>query len=121
MDIKIRYKEIGNRLRDARKRHKMTQRQVGELLGMEPDSYGNIERGSESPSLSRVIELCIIFNVKPGQLLDDCCSELIIQDDNTALHPSLSRKALNELLANCSDKLVDTLYEIALVLNNREL
>ena len=121
MNIKISYKEIGNRLREARKNQRMTQREVGERLGMEPDSYGNIERGSESPSLSRIIELCIILKLKPGQLLDDCCPELIMQDNDADKSPIYSRKTLNEFLANCSSDLVETLYEIAIVLNNRNL
>lgn len=120
MDIEINRKEVGRRLRKAREKRRMKQREVAEILGMEPDSYGNIERGTESPSLLRIIQLCVIFHLKPSQLLDDCCPELILQDTLTEDNPPYTRKALWELLANCSGDFIEQLYEIALVLSKHD-
>jgi transcriptional regulator with XRE-family HTH domain len=52
--------EIGKRIREVRRRLKMTQRKFGELLGVVPSAISAYESGSKFPppaSLARIVEL----------------------------------------------------------------
>jgi transcriptional regulator with XRE-family HTH domain len=52
--------EIGKRIREVRRRLKMTQRKFGELLGVVPSAVSAYESGSKFPppaSLGRIVEL----------------------------------------------------------------
>lgn len=73
----INFERIGARFREARKAKGMTQRFVAEHLDIETNSYSNLERGAQPINLKRIIELCILYGIKPGYLLDDCCPELL--------------------------------------------
>ena len=101
MDID--YRKIGRRLRTAREHHQMTQAQVAEILGIAENSYSNMERGQQKISLRRVIELCTLFKIKPGTVLDDCCDELIAQEDIT-LDENVEKQELFRILEKCTDK-----------------
>lgn len=110
MDID--YRKIGRRLRIAREHHQMTQAQVAEILGIAENSYSNMERGQQKISLRRVIELCTLFKIKPGTVLDDCCDELIAQEDIT-LDENVEKQELFRILEKCTDKSIHLLNLIA--------
>lgn len=116
----INYGRIGARLREARKAKGMTQKYVAEFLGIEPNSYSNLERGAQPLNLKRIIELCIMYGIKPGYLLDDCCPELLRIDSGTPENATDDHKALCQALETCSDKVKHTLLLIALALQNDE-
>lgn len=79
----INYERIGARLRKARRNKGMTQKYVAEYLDIETNSYSNWERGAQPINLKRIVELCILYDIKPGFLLNDCCPELLRLDNNT--------------------------------------
>ena len=115
MDID--YRKIGRRLRTAREHHQMTQAQVAEILGIAENSYTvngyrNMERGQQKISLRRVIELCTLFKIKPGTVLDDCCDELIAQED-IMLDENVEKQELFRILEKCTDKSIHLLNLIA--------
>ena len=47
---------IGIRLKEAREKCNLTQAEVAEILGIHTNSYGNFERGTEKPSLNKIIQ-----------------------------------------------------------------
>ena len=116
--VDINYERIGARLREARKNNRMTQKDVAEFLDIETNSYSNLERGAQPINLKRIIELCVLYGIKPGYLLDDCCSELLRIDNRTPENATDDHKALCQLLETCSDKVKHTLLMIALTLQN---
>ena len=73
--MEIDYRRIGRRLRAAREHNKLTQAQVAEIIGVAESSFSNMERGQQKLSLKRIIELCVLYKIKPGSVLDDCCDE----------------------------------------------
>ena len=115
---KINYERIGARLREARKAKGMTQKDVAEFLDIETNSYSNLERGAQPINLKRIIELCVLYGIKPGSLLDDCCPELLRIDSKTPDNATDDHKALCQILETCSDKVKHTLLMIALTLQN---
>lgn len=114
----INYERIGARLREARKAKGMTQKYVAEYLDIETNSYSNLERGAQPINLKRIIELCVLYGIKPGHLLDDCCPELLRIDNKPPEDATDDHKALCRILESCSDKVKHTLLMIALTLQS---
>ena len=50
-------KLLGKRLKELRKAKKLTLAQLGEMVGIEPSSLGNIENGYNYPKMSTLEEL----------------------------------------------------------------
>ena len=114
----INYERIGARLREARKVKGMTQRCVAEYLDIETNSYSNLERGAQPINLKRIIELCVLYGIKPGYLLDDCCPELLRIGNKTPENATDDHKALCRVLETCSDRVKHILLMIALTLQS---
>lgn len=64
-------KEIGERIRAARVKNKLTQEDVAIKLKVTPSAYTKIERGETDPSATRLFELANIFKVDIVTLLKD--------------------------------------------------
>ena len=112
MHSKIDYRRIGRHFRVARQQLNLKQKDVAELLGVSVKTYSNMERGQQKISLRRVIELCTLFKIKPGTVLDDCCDELIAQEDIT-LDENVEKQELFRILEKCTDKSIHLLNLIA--------
>lgn len=85
------YREIGARIRSLRQTLKLTQAEVAERVGIDASFYGQVERGSNIPSLRTLFAVAHALRVEPASLLpktrgrpeDDAAAE--------ALGPLLSR------------------------------
>lgn len=113
MEITINYRRIGRRIRAARKQRGMTQAMAAEKLSIHENSYGNMERGSQPLSLQRIIECCVLYGIEPGEVLKDCCEELV-----TLAHPlpevyNMEKEELLCLLDNCSEQTLHNVNVIA--------
>lgn len=58
-----------NKIRLLRKSRKMTQADLGELLGLGPGAVGNYERGGADPSLEHLIKMADFFEVSVDYLI----------------------------------------------------
>lgn len=63
------YVEIGERLRQQRKKMGLTQDKTAELLGISPTYYGEIERGNRKISVQRVLAVYEKMGLEPTYLL----------------------------------------------------
>lgn len=59
---------LSERLRYLRKKHKLTQKQVAEYLGITESGYGYYEQGRNQPSLETLSKLAAKFNVSVSYL-----------------------------------------------------
>lgn len=100
----IDYKRIGRHLRAARKSKHFTQAEVSEKLSIAENTYSNMERGSQKPSLARIIQLCEIYEIKPGSVLDDCSETLITQINTHYQDSNPDKLELHLLIDKCSDE-----------------
>ena len=55
-------------IKDKRLKLNLTQVQVSEALGFNPDYYQQIELGNKKPSLTTLIKLAKILNINIGEL-----------------------------------------------------
>ncbi len=63
--------QLNHRLRNLREKHKLTQAQVSEKLGITRSSYSYYESGKTEPSLDSIIILSKLYNIT----VDDIISE----------------------------------------------
>ncbi|MCE1227503.1 MAG: helix-turn-helix domain-containing protein [Geobacteraceae bacterium] len=81
---------LGKRIRELRKKAKLTQEQVAELLGIDQKHMSRIELGKSYPSLDRLIKISEVVgvslpklfafdHVKPERELQQQIAEMLIQ------------------------------------------
>jgi transcriptional regulator with XRE-family HTH domain len=63
--------DLGRRLRRFRQDRSLTQAEVAEAAGIEPDTVGRLERGLRLPSLAVLAKLAETLGVAPVDLLAD--------------------------------------------------
>ena len=73
---------MGDRIREARKKQKLTQEQLSESLGISVEFIGQIERGLKLPSMNVFIKLIEALNVSADYLLRDSVSTGQLFGDN---------------------------------------
>lgn len=74
MDIELR--EMGQRIRAARRSRKMTIEQLSELVGIANESLGHIECGSRKTSLQTLLKIADILQVSLDYLTGRSPSQL---------------------------------------------
>lgn len=63
------YVEIGRKMKSVRKAVKLTQSQIAEMAGIDASFYGQIERGTNIPSLKTFAAIAKALKVNPADLL----------------------------------------------------
>ena len=61
--------EIKERLKEERKKRKMTQKQIAEYLKIERGSYAKYETGANTPTLENMIKLAELYKVSIDYLV----------------------------------------------------
>lgn len=62
---------IGNKIKEHRELNKMTQKEVAEILGVEPGTISKYELGMIEPNIESIVKLAEIFNMTIDELLKD--------------------------------------------------
>lgn len=70
-----RWKELGARIREARKQAGLTQRELGELVGVSSHAVWAWEAGRMRPRYERLVELAFHCETSPGRLLGQAAVE----------------------------------------------
>ena len=63
-------KKFGTAIRLARKKHKLTQMQLGEALGVTFQQIQKYEKGTNAVASTRISELCRVLKISPDDLFD---------------------------------------------------
>lgn len=111
--MSIEYARIGRQLRKAREKQKLTQAKVGEILGVAENTYNCMERGKMPLSLKRIIQLCEIYEITPGSVLDECSEGLMGNARLPVEGESEDKRELHLLIDKCSDKTARLIHAIA--------
>lgn len=69
--MRMRYEEMGRRIKVQRKRARLTQEQLAEMAGISLSFYGHVERGSRKASLETLVRICNALQVSPEYILQD--------------------------------------------------
>lgn len=73
--------KIGKKIYEKRKEKRLTQEQLGELLGMTSSGYAKIERGLSNFSISRLVEVAKKLDVELGDILQEKETTIFINSD----------------------------------------
>lgn len=72
---------IGTMLRYYRRLYKLTQSEVAELSGINEKYLGRIERNESVPTIDKVEQLCMAFDIRIADLLSPSISFASVSDD----------------------------------------
>ncbi len=62
-------KLFGNKLKDVREQHELTQEDVAKGIGITPNYYARIERGEENPTFAVLQNVCKFLKIKSSDIL----------------------------------------------------
>lgn len=94
--------EIGKRIREARKKKKLSQSELSELLNISPSHMSDIENGKTNIGLDIFMHITQILEVSADWLL---------QTNVPSVHMLLNAEA-HTLLADCSPSEIQTLLKL---------
>ena len=77
--------EMGKRLKQKRKKEKVTQKQMADILGITIQGYQNYEYGKEISS-GRIIQICAVLKCSPNWLLGYSEEGAHLAEDSLMLH-----------------------------------
>lgn len=60
---------VGERLREARRRSRLTQREAAECIGVSAATLKRIENGAREPTLREVVALCTVYDENVGRVV----------------------------------------------------
>ena len=99
------YKDLGARVRVARRSRSLTQEELAEKVGISASFLGHIERGTRVASLETFVTLCNELSVTPEYLL---CKNLRLLNDTLAEGMNDDEKVkLQEFLQLARDAVVN--------------
>ena len=104
------YTIIGQRLKKARKAKKMTQEELSEKLDVSIAFLSRIERGNSQVNLKRLVQICEILEVSPGEILNGVSSKSSQYLDSE----------FASLLKDCYSEQQKLIYDIAKVVAKKE-
>ena len=110
MDDTINLRIVGMRLKEAREARHLTQAEVAEMLGIHTNSYGNFERGTERPSLVKIVQCSTILGIQPGDLLNGYAPNLQKQVLPTLEFKDNEMQELVILLNQCPNEMIHQIY-----------
>lgn len=89
-----------NRIKEIRKKFGMSQRQLGQLLGVSQTTISAWETGRNEPDIGNIFVMADLFDTTPKKLMGyvDQCAQCDFRKDGTAYDFSCSDCACNRCL-----------------------
>ena len=104
------YVIIGQRLKSARKKAKLTQQELAEKLNLSVAFISRVERGSSHINLRRLTEFCSALNISEGSILNG-----VSNSDENYLSSEFS-----DILDKCSPKKQKLIYKLSKLIAEEE-
>lgn len=91
--------DIGHRLRAARIRYGISQKDLADKVGLTPSFISQLENNQISPSLNSLMQICSVLAMKPWQLFEDGpnapAHDWIIRRSDVLGHPIVLQPGVN--------------------------
>lgn len=91
IDEELLYREVGRRVRQARKNHGLTQAQLASSVALSRTSITNIEKGRQKLLLHTLSDIAFVLGVEPGTLFPSVASAPL-EDVESKMPHDLSQK-----------------------------
>lgn len=79
------YHTVKERMKELRKKNKLTQKEVADKLGVTVQHYQQVETGSTPPNLRIISKMCELFNVHPSYFFHPTDVSIIDKEGNVLL------------------------------------
>lgn len=73
---------IGNRIKEERLKRKLTQEELGKLIGVSKVAISHYERGEEQPKMEKLVKLSEVLNLTPNYILGNDV-DVVLEDEVT--------------------------------------
>ncbi len=103
--------QIGQRLKEVRKKRGLTQEQLGEMLGLNYKYIGLIERGERVPSIQTLVRISEQLNVAIKEFFDSPISGRAVEKELILyrIWNSLKKRPKKDLLQ--AERVIKNLWE----------
>lgn len=106
--------EIGQIIKDARKKAGLTQKELAEKAGTAAGTIQQYERGIRQPRIKQIEQIAKALEVDPCSLMDwDTASEYLVSDINGKIRMKRIEKAFHQLNDEGQAKAVERVEELA--------
>ncbi len=97
--------EVGNRLKRARQKKRISQEKLAELAELNISYIGQVERGEKNPSIETVYRICKALDIDMAKLFEN----LTTTDTLSNQYP----EAVYSLMLDMDERLCRCFYEVA--------
>ncbi|MDD2627488.1 MAG: helix-turn-helix transcriptional regulator [Clostridia bacterium] len=100
-------KDLGIRIRKARKEKELTQFALAEEVGVSSNFLGDVERGIKSPSLDTIVCIANVLDVSLDYLLFESLSYINVKEDPEIYVTDKQLTILKGMIKTIKDTFVD--------------
>jgi transcriptional regulator with XRE-family HTH domain len=94
---------LGRRVKELRKKNRLTQERLAEIAGIDVKYLGSIERGTENPTIAILEKLASALRVKIHQ---------IVNFEHELQGERLLRRRISQILEKCDQKELQTVLKL---------
>ncbi|MBD5556428.1 MAG: helix-turn-helix transcriptional regulator [Roseburia sp.] len=105
--------EIALKLKQARTKSNMTQKEVADILGMTYQAISNYERGKTKVESNILVKLCQIYNISVPEILSDGNELQAIKKAERSSTPDLQLEKIIEFYTSMNKKGKQELFDQA--------
>jgi len=107
--------EIGKRVKEYRKMHKLTQRKLAELVMVSPSSITRLEKGQIMVSVFTMIEIAKVLDVSISYLLvGENCKDIFDGTELLSIYEKLGKCSIKQRrhLLHAFEHIIDAFFEL---------
>lgn len=114
----IDYKQLGRNVQAIRKKRKLTQQGLADLLNYSPEHISQLEHGNRPIQLDALNQICEDLNVSFGELLFGATPALITPKEEHASEEADAITEFSALIHGCSQKRIENMLSVCRILAN---
>lgn len=112
----IDYQQLGKNIYAVRKKRKLTQQRLAEMLNYSPEHISQLEHGNRPIQLDALNYICEQLDVSFGYLLLGATPARILPDDKPDQNSIDAVKEFTRIIHGCSPKRIEYILEICKIL-----
>lgn len=116
--MSIDYKRLGKNIYAARKKHKLTQQELAEMLGYSPEHISQLEHGNRPIQLEALNQICEKLGVSFGDLLHGATAAKILPDEELVESNTDAVDEFSKIICGCSPKRIEYILSICRILTS---
>lgn len=114
----IDYKQLGRNIHAIRKKRKLTQQDLADILNYSPEHISQLEHGNRPIQLDALNQICEDLNVSFGELLFGATPALIAPKEERVSEDADAVTEFSALIHGCSQKRIENILSICRILAN---